>query len=185
MIKQYLFLLGSGRRNGNTEQLARHAARYLPAEDQQQWLHLLDLPLSPFVDIRHDAGVYPQPEGYEKILFEATLTATDIVLVSPLYWYSVSASMKLYLDYWSAWLRVPGADFRKRMAGKTAWTISANSDEDGERLSEPLVKMLQQSAEYMHMHWGGALIGSGNRPGDVMKDERVLNEVQQFWKSSQ
>ena len=121
MQRNFLFLLGSGRHDGNTELLARQAAQSLAPEVQQQWLHLLDLPLSPFEDIRHSAGVYPQPAGHEKILFDATLAATDIVFATPLYWYSVSASTKLYLDYWSAWLRVPDANFRKRMAGKTAW----------------------------------------------------------------
>ncbi|MBK9492244.1 MAG: NAD(P)H-dependent oxidoreductase [Haliscomenobacter sp.] len=68
------------------------------------------------------------------MLFDATFLATDVVFVTPLYWYSVSASMKLYLDYWSAWFRVPGADFRKRMAGKTAWAVTAYSDEGDEQL---------------------------------------------------
>jgi len=182
MQRNFLFLLGSGRRDGNSEQLARLAAQNLPAELPQQWLHLLDLPLPPFEDLRHSIGVYPQPLENEKILFDATLAATDIVFVTPLYWYSVSATMKLYLDYWSAWFRVPGADFRKRMVGKTAWAVASYSDEGDERLIEPLVSMLRMSADYMEMHWGGTLAGYGNRPGDVLADAAGVERAKVFFR---
>ncbi|NUO02748.1 MAG: flavodoxin, partial [Saprospiraceae bacterium] len=85
MQRNFLFILGSGRRDGNSEQLARQAALHLPADAQAEWLHLLDLPMPPFEDIRHSVGVYPQPVGSEKTLFDATLVATDIVFVTPLY----------------------------------------------------------------------------------------------------
>ena len=182
MERQFLFLLGSGRRDGNTELLARKAAENLPSSVAQQWLHLMDLPLPPFEDIRHDVGVYPQPVSNEKILFDATLWATDVVFASPLYWYTVSASTKLYLDYWSAWLRVPDAQFKTRMAGKTIWVVSASSsDEEAAEMSAPLVDCLRLSADYMHMGWGGALLGRGNRTGDVLKDMVAIENAKVFF----
>ena len=185
MNRKFLFVLGSGRRNGNTKILARKAAENLPLSVEQQWLNLMDLPLAPFEDIRHDVGVYPQPISNEKTLFDATLWATDLVFVCPLYWYSVSASTKLYLDYWSAWLRVPDAQFKARMAGKTAWAISVSSSEDeteSEEVSAPLVHCLRLSADYMRMDWGGVLLGRGNRTGDVLKDEAALEKAKSFFK---
>ncbi|MFL6055811.1 MAG: flavodoxin family protein [Actinoallomurus sp.] len=90
------------RSGGNTEELARQAAAQLPSGVAQQWLRLRDLPLPDFQDLRHVPGaVYPEPTGNERILLDATLDATDLVIASPLYWYSVSAATKLYLDYWS------------------------------------------------------------------------------------
>lgn len=50
----FLFLLGSTRRDGNTEALARQAATHLPAEANQSWLRLSDLPLPTFGDVRHE-----------------------------------------------------------------------------------------------------------------------------------
>lgn len=179
--RSFLFLLGSARRDGNTETLALHAARSLPATVQQQWLRLLDLPLPTFEDIRHSVGVYPQPEGNEKILFDATFAATDLVFATPLYWYSVSALTKHYLDYWSAWMRVPDAAFRARMAGKTAWVISALSDDDAERMVEPLVLTIRLCAEYLKMNWGGVLLGNGSRPGDVLNDSEALEKARRFF----
>lgn len=178
--RKYLFLVSSARRKGNSETLARHAAAGLPT-GASEWLHLLDLPLPMFADIRHEGdGVYPQPIGNEKILLEATLAATDLVFVAPLYWYSLPATAKLYLDYWAAWMRVPGADFRQKMKNKKVWVISVNSEDTGD-VAEPLVGSLRRSADYMGMEWGGVLLGYGNRPNDVLANAAVLAQAKSFF----
>ncbi|HUN47474.1 MAG TPA: NAD(P)H-dependent oxidoreductase [Stellaceae bacterium] len=178
--RRFTFLLASARRDGNTEILTRRAAERLPAGCRQEWLRLMDLPLAPFADVRHSTGVYPQPEGNERLLFDATLDATDLVFAVPLYWYGVPASAKLYLDYWSGWLRVPGADFRSRMAGKTLWGVSVLSEEDPHR-ADPLVGMLRNTADYLKMEFGGVLLGYGNRPGDVLADAAALAKARAFF----
>ncbi len=181
--RRFTFLLASARRDGNTELLTRRAAERIPARDTQQWLHLIDLPLPPFADIRHSVGVYPQPEGNERVLFDATLGCTDLVLAVPLYWYSVPASAKTYLDYWSAWLRVPGADFKARMAKKTLWGVCALSDEDFS-VADPLVGTLRLTAGYLSMGFGGVLLGYGNKPGEVLADKASLDRAATFFASA-
>jgi Flavodoxin-like fold len=181
--RRFTFLIASARRDGNTELLARKAAEHLPGQCVQRWLHLMDLPLAPFEDIRHSVGVYPQPEGNERVLFDATLDATDLVLGVPLYWYSVPYSAKLYLDYWSGWLRVPGADFKARMAGKTLWGVCALSDEDFSH-ADPLIGTLRLTAEYLSMGFGGVLLGYGNKPGEVLNDTTALAKAATFFAQS-
>lgn len=178
--RRFTFLLASARRDGNTEILTRKAAESLPPACAQTWLRLMDLPLSPFVDIRHSVGVYPQPEGHERVLFDATLDATDLVFAVPLYWYSVPASAKTYLDYWSGWLRVPGADFKARMAAKTLWGVCALSDEDFSR-ADPLIGTLKLTAEYLGMEFGGVLLGFGNQPGEILADAAALERAAGFF----
>jgi NAD(P)H-dependent FMN reductase len=181
--RRVLFLVASARRAGNSETLARRAEKSLPAGAAREWIHLQDVPLPPFVDHRHapgSDGTFPQPSGNEAVLLDATLLATDLVFVAPLYWYGLPASAKLYLDYWTAWMRVPGRDFRARMAGKTAWAIGALSDEDP-ALVEPLVQTLRLSARYLGMEWGGQLFGYGSRPGDVLTDAEALAAADAFF----
>lgn len=177
--RRFLFLLSSTRRQGNSELLARRAATLLPPDVEQRWLSLLDYPLPDFVDLRHANDTYPAPTGHAQLLLDATLAATDLVLVTPLYWYSLSVPAKLYLDYWSAWLRVPGVEFKARMAHKTLWAVVASSGTAAE--AEPLQRMLQLSADYMHMRWGGLLLGNGSRPGDVLHDAAALAQAQRFF----
>jgi multimeric flavodoxin WrbA len=181
MEREVLFILGSARHNGNTEHLARYAARALPASVKQTWIHLLEHGLPLFEDIRHhETRRYSVASESEKILLDATLSSTDIVIASPVYWYSVSAATKLYLDHWSAWMRLEGVDFKARMASKTLWGISALSDDDWSG-AQPLVDTLRMSAEYMKMNWGGVLLGYGNRPGDVMNHADSLDRAAKFF----
>jgi multimeric flavodoxin WrbA len=177
--RNFVFILGSARYDGNTEHLARYAAESLPASVHQTWIHLLDHKLPLFEDIRHDE-TRKYSVGSERIILDATLAATDIVIASPVYWYSVSAATKLYLDHWSGWMRLEGVDFKARMAGKTLWGISALSDEDWSG-AQPLVDTLRLSAEYMKMNWGGILLGYGNRPGDIVNHAGSLDRAKTFF----
>ena len=178
--RSFTFLIGSARRDGNSERLARRAAEALSSSIEQRWLHLLDLPLAPFADLRHGDSPFPPPAGHEQTLLDATLQPTDLVFVAPLYWYGLPAATKLYLDYWSAWLRLPGCDFKGRMAQKTFWAVTAISD-DEDRMAAPLIGSLELTAGYLGAQWGGALLGHGNRPGDVLHDARAVEQARTFF----
>ncbi|MBB4684500.1 flavodoxin family protein [Amycolatopsis jiangsuensis] len=177
--REFLFLLGAARAGGNTEMLARRAAKELPAAVRQRWIRLPEKPLPPFDDRRHAEGGHPDPEGNERLLMDATFAASDLVLASPVYWYSVSAATKLYLDYWSGWIRVAGAEFKPRMRGKTLWGVTVLNET--EREAEPLVGMLRLCAHYLGMHWGGVLVGTGSRPGDVLVDDTAMTAARTFF----
>jgi multimeric flavodoxin WrbA len=171
MARRFLFVLGSSRNESNTEILARRAAEQLPADVEQQWINLAEHPVPDFVDLRHDSDHTRPTEGSLALLLDATLTATDIVIASPLYWYSVSAPTKRYLDYWSGWLRTPGLDFKATLAG---------AHQEGE-VADPLVGTLNNSAAYMGMRFGGVLLGNGSKPGDVLKDTEALTRAKTFF----
>jgi multimeric flavodoxin WrbA len=122
-VSHHLFIVSSTREEGhlgNTEWLARRAAAALPEAATQSWLHLARLVLPPFTDVRHTAGSYPMPEGDLRRLLDATMAASHIVFVSPVYWYSIPAPLKTYIDHWSAWLRVPGLPFKSRDGAQDA-----------------------------------------------------------------
>ncbi len=114
MTRRFLFVLGSARPDGNSALLARRAAEQLPPDVEQQWIDLTAHPLPEFEDLRHDSDHVRPTEGTTALLLDATLAATDLVIVSPLYWYAVSAQTKRYLDHWSGWLRTPAWTSRTR-----------------------------------------------------------------------
>ncbi|MFC9651856.1 flavodoxin family protein [Streptomyces sp. NPDC059892] len=177
--RSFLFVLGSSRSDGNTEILARAAAQQLPASVPQRWVDLADLPLPDFQDGRHETDTWSAGE-YEETLRQATLEATDIVIASPLYWYTLSAQMKRYLDYWSGWLTVTDSDFAERMAGRTLWGVSVMSADD-EAVGAGLVTTLNNSAAYLRMRFGGVLFGNGSRPGQIRNDERAALRAKTFF----
>ncbi|MFE9116826.1 flavodoxin family protein [Streptomyces sp. NPDC007172] len=181
MARNFLFLLGSTRAGGNTETLARQAAEQLPAGDTARWLTLTDFELPAFRDLSHtDQRDLAAPTGNAATLLDATLDATDLVIASPLYWYSVSTPVKHYLDHWAGWLRTPGLDFRQRMAGRTLWgvTVLAGSDLS---TADPLVGTLRNSAAYLGLGWGGVLLGSAVQPGEIAQDTEAVARAKTFF----
>ncbi|MFI2505235.1 flavodoxin family protein [Streptomyces sp. NPDC018972] len=180
MARRFLFVLGSARPDGNTELLARRAAEQLPPDVEQRWIDLAAHPLPDFEDLRHDSDHVRPTEGNVALLLDATLAATDVVIASPLYWYSVSAQTKRYLDHWSGWLRTPGLDFKAAMAGRTLWGVTALAHEEPE-VADPLVGTLNNSAAYLGMRFGGVLLGNGSKPGDVRKDTEALARAKTFF----
>ncbi|MEU6419507.1 flavodoxin family protein [Streptomyces spiralis] len=179
MTRSFLFLLAGARSDGNTEQLARAAAEQLPSATEQRWLDLTQLRLPDFVDARHADAPWPEQEN-EELLRQATLAATDVVIVSPLYWYSLSSYAKRYLDYWSKWLTTPDPGFKAKMAGRTLWGVTAMAHRE-EVVAQPLVLSLHHSAAYMGMRFGGVLLGNGSRPGQVLDDERAAVRAKTFF----
>jgi multimeric flavodoxin WrbA len=179
-VRRFLFILGSTRHDGNSERLARRAAQALPATDEQRWLRLIDHPLPPFFDTRHSTG-YAALEGNAQLVCDATLAATDLVIVTPVYWYSVSWPVKLYLDHWSAWMRRPELDFKAALAGRTLWAILADSDDAANGDANASVEMLRRTADYLAMRWRGALIGHANRPGEIEGDHAALTAAATYF----
>ncbi|MEU0115932.1 NAD(P)H-dependent oxidoreductase [Streptomyces bobili] len=178
--RRFLFVLGSSRPEGNTELLARAAAEQLPADVEQEWISLAEHSLPDFEDLRHDSDHVRPTEGNVALLLDATLAATDIVIASPLYWYTLSGQAKRYLDYWSGWLRTPGVDLKATLAGRTLWGVTALAEERPE-VAEPLVGTLRNSATYMEMRFGGVLLGNGSKPGDVLDDTQALARAKTFF----
>src|SRR3954471_4967138 len=180
-MRSFLFLVASTRPDGNTERLARAAARTLPAADEQRWIHLVDHALPPFRDTRHSTG-FTMPDGAAKLLCDATLAATDLVLVVPVYWYSFPWPLQLYLDHWSAWMRLPELAFMDRMAGRPLHAVVVDSDTDpAEGSSLPVIDSLRRTAAYMKMTWRGALVGHANRPGEIEKDTAALADAERYF----
>ena len=173
-MSHFLFLNATTREPGhvgNSETLARQAAAALPAGSAQTWLKLAELELPPFVDLRHTAGSYPPPAGDLKTLLDATLAATDLVFVSPVYWFSIPSPAKTYLDHWSAWLRVPGVDFKEKMAGKRLWVIATSGNRER---AQPMFDSYRLCAEFLGMQAMPPLWGKGGAPDAVLDDAEAL-----------
>ena len=183
--RHFLFIVSSARvpgAIGNTEWLARAAARHLPAGVTGTWLHLNGLELADFEDRRHDIGTYPMPTGDTQRLLDATLAATDLVFVTPLYWYSFPNRLKRYLDHWSAWMRVDGLDFKRRMQGKRVWAITTSGDREK---TQPMFDSLKLCAEFLAMHWQPPLWGQGGAPGAIEQDAAAIAAAANYFGAQQ
>ena len=182
--RHFLFIVSSARvpgALGNTEWLAREAGRHLPAGATATWLHLNGVELADFEDRRHDVGTYPMPTGDTVRLLDATLEATDLVFVTPMYWYSFPNRLKRYLDHWSAWMRVDGLDFKARMQGKRVWAITTSGSREK---TQPMFDSLKLCAEFLAMRWQAPLWGLGGAPGAIEKDAAAIASAANHFSAS-
>ncbi|WP_199243138.1 flavodoxin family protein [Vitiosangium sp. GDMCC 1.1324] len=178
--RRILFLLASARENGNAEQLARRTAEVLSPDTLVDWVRLDAYAHESFRDLRHTPEGYPEPSPAMRALAELTLAADELVFVAPVYWYSIPASAKLYLDHWSWWMRLPKLRFKERMRGKVLSLITSHASDDADGVEQPSISTLRMSADYLHMHWRGALVGHGDKPGEVLTDSPVLESARSF-----
>lgn len=181
--KHFLFLVASTREPGqvgNTEWLARQAAASLPADTAQTWVHLARAGVPEFVDQRHTVGSYPMPDDGSVMrgLLDQTLACTDLVLVAPVYWFSFPSTLKAYLDHWSAWLRVPGLEFKARMSQKRLWLITTNGDR---AKAQPMIDSTAMCAKFLDMPLAGVLWGKGGPPDAAQGDAHAVAAAPTFF----
>lgn len=169
MQRHVLFLLSSARPNGNALRLARRAAAALPAS-AQNWIDLTDPPLPPFVDLRPGFAL---PQGPALQVMQAMRAASDIVFVAPVYWYALPAPAKLLLDHWSGWLDAPATGFADWAKTKTVHLITTRGDPDPTVADLPEA-MLKRSILWLGMHWGRAVHGIADAPGEIDRDRDAL-----------
>lgn len=136
-------LFSSSRRNGNTGQFIDRIASELDIEV----VSLDDLRMSAF-DYQHRN----RDDDFEPLMARV-LTYDQIVFATPIYWYSVSAAMKVFLDRLSDYLDVPDllAEGR-RLRGKTAFVACTSIDADP---STAFVQAFRDTFDYLSMRFGG------------------------------
>ena len=136
-------LLGSSRRHGNTGQLVDHVAEVLGIEA----VDLGQLRMSPY-DYEHRN----RDDDFEPLM-NRVLDVDHIIVASPVYWYSVSPQIKVFLDRITDYLDIPEllADGR-RLRGKTGHVVCTSIYDSA---PPPFVDALTATFTYLGMQVGG------------------------------
>ncbi|MGE5675850.1 MAG: flavodoxin family protein [Mycobacterium leprae] len=167
-----LLILGSSRRQGNSELLAEQVIGNLPCSR----LYLMEHAIQPIVDKRHSPeGFSPVADDYDDVI--ARVMAHDtLVFVTPVYWYTMSGLMKNFIDRWSQSLRDSRYAFREVMRQKRAYVVIAGGDQPRIK-GLPLIQTFQYAFDYVGLTFGGYVIGEGDRPGDVLQDAAAMSQA--------
>lgn len=139
--QRILFITVSSRREGNTKQVMRYLSRCFDSE----LVDLADLNIS-YYDYDHEN------RGDDFLALAEKMTeSSTIILGTPVYWYTMAAQMKTFLDRWSDLLTIR-KDLGRRLKGKRLLLISCGSwEESGKGFDLPF----QQTADYMDMAYAG------------------------------
>ena len=136
-----MIIYGSSRSKGNTYQTAKYLANITGLE----LVDLNELTIG-FYDYEHkNSG-----DDFLK-LAERMANSKIIVLVSPVYWYTMSAQMKVFLDRWSDLVTIR-KDLGRKLNGVKLSVVSCSGDPE---LGEGFDLPFSQTAKYLDMTFMG------------------------------
>lgn len=163
-------LLGSSRRDGNTEYLVDKVLQDI----DHQTIYLLDNKVNPIVDERHtEKGFSYVDDDYEKLFFEF-LKQDIIIFGSPLYWFGMSGQLKIFFDRWSHYLKDDRFNLKEEMSKKSAYVIVTGENPDPKVAALPLIQQFNHIFEYVGMEFADYIIGKANKPNDILNDPVAL-----------
>lgn len=170
-----LVLQGSSRENGNTELLANLAVEGIP----HTTIRLREKKILPILDQRHDPdGFAAVADDYDEVI-EAVLAHDILVFATPIYWYGMSGHMKNFVDRWSQSLRDKRYAFKDALGQKQAYVITTGGDEPRIK-GLPLIQQFQYIFSFVGMPFAGYIIGEGNKPGEIMEDEKAVADAERL-----
>lgn len=169
-------LLGSSRRDGNTEYLVDKALDGV----EHKLIYLLDKKMNPIIDERHThEGFSYVDDDYEELFLEF-LQHDIIFFATPSYWFGMSGQMKIFFDRWSQYLRDSRFDFKKEMSKKKAYVIVTGNSPDPKIAALPLIQQFNYIFDYVGMEFVDYIIGEANKPDDILNDSLALTKAE-FW----
>ena len=114
------------------------------------------------------------PEILKKIL-----DADAIIHSVPVYFWSMTAQMKAYLDRWCAlfdvewrWQKV----YYPKMKGKRIGLITVCGDPNV-HTADPIVHSFKSTVEMTKLTWLGAVMASASDKGDIARDKAALQQA--------
>ena len=155
-----LGLIGSSRHDGNTHKLAQHVFKNMPDAN--------------LVDISQlNIGPYDYTQTYDDdfpLIANAIDKAQTLVFASPVYWYSMSAQMKLLFDRLTDLTEIY-KDIGKRLVGKHGFLIATGETDVPPASFEP---PFEETIDYFDMKWGGMLyqtVGASGKSEPSIEDQ--------------
>lgn len=169
-------IYGGSRPNGNTESLTKAAIQGLDVEE----VYLKDYFIEPIIDKRHAEEGFPEVDDDYNSIINRILPHDILIFSTPIYWYSMTGTMKNFIDRWSQTLKDKKyPDFKKQMSQKRAFVIAVGGDQPYMK-GIPMIQQFQHIFDFVGTTFEGYIIGEGNRPGDISQDLKALSAAEQL-----
>jgi multimeric flavodoxin WrbA len=176
--KKVLILMGSPRKTGNTAVLADHLARgaaVAGAQTETLYLHGMDVnPCTGCNECQNDEAAGCVIDDAMQEVYIKLGEADSIVFASPIYWFSVTAQLKIVIDRIYA---VGGGD-KNTLTGKSLGILLAYADSDPFTSGAVnALRMFQDISPYLGTTIVGAVYGSAFDAGEIASNTEVLEQA--------
>ena len=173
-----LAFIGSPRRGGNCDQLADAIlAGAAEAGHATEKVYLADHALTPIDAVYGSEDNWTDArQDVADALLDRLLAADVVVLASPVYWFSVSGLMKLFVDRFALYHR-DGERLLDLIPGKRLVVALSCADPEPGYL-ELVLGPLRQTAKWLRLEWAGEVVASDVAdPGDLRAKPQVLAQA--------
>lgn len=183
MARKILVVIGSPRRNGNSASLAREAATGAKeAGAKVETIFLQGMNIQPCTacdacrrKLKKDCIL----KDDMRALYPKMKAADGIVIASPIYWFTVSAQTKLFMDRWYAL----GGDDGYELAGKKFAVVLAYADADPfSSGAVNALRMFQDAFNYLGAEVVGTVYGSAWKAGEIRKNKALMDAARALGK---
>jgi multimeric flavodoxin WrbA len=169
---------GSPRRGGNSATLADQVAagaRAAGAEVESFFLHEMDInPCDACDACRTDAFGGCIIEDDMQLLYPRLVDADALVIASPVYWFTVSAQTKLFMDRCYALVDEDGWSLR----GKRIGIVMTYGDSDPFNSGAVnAFRTFQDGFNYVGAEIVGYVYGSASDAGEIQRQEKVMTKA--------
>jgi len=175
-MKKVLGIVGSPRKGGNTHILVSEilkGAREVGARTELVPLGNLKVEECDGCHTCWDTEVCIINDGMKGI-YKKLMDSDCIVLATPMYWFGPTVPMKAFID---RLVYFCGSKTEDKLRGKEAILATVFAGEDASE-SNPLLKMLTMTVEYLGMKLKGKIIVPGvAEKGAIKKKKRKLKEA--------
>ena len=173
--RKMVIVKGSPREAGNSARLAQQVAEGAQAAGAQVdsfYLHGMDISPCDACDACH-----AEPYGGcivdddMQVIYPKLLDADAIVIASPVYWFTVSAQTKLYMDRCYALVDAQGYLLR----GKEIGIVMTYGDSDPfDSGAVNALRTFQDGFNYVGARIVGMVYGSADAPGDIVENAEIM-----------
>ncbi len=168
MRNQLVFIVGTSRSDGNTW----HLLNYINKDLGAKLIDLTELNISYF-----DYQQRNIDDDYIATI-EEILKYDTIAFVSPMYWYTVSAQMKTFIDRFSDLLG-SRKDLGRKLRGKKTFLVATGNTE--ERVNAGMEEPIKLTSEYLGMNYQGAFYTRVKN--DLQIEPHILEQASNFVRS--
>lgn len=178
MGKSIVAFVGSPRKGGNTDLLVTEllaAAEKEGATTEKVYLDDFDIKPCKACDACHKAD---PPRCVQKDDFEAVadkLRAADaFVFGTPVYWWTISAQSKLFMDRWYSLL---DKNYDSTLKGKKAAIVTCCQDPDTKPMTDPIIHTFRESFEFTGIELVDFVAVSAHEKGEVAKNRHAMRHA--------
>ncbi len=173
--KRIVIVKGSPRKSGNSATLAEQVekgAREAGAQVESFYLHGMDISPCDACDVCHGEA-FPGCviEDDMQILYPKLLSADAIVIASPVYWFTVSAQTKLFMDRCYALVDAEGYSLREKRIGIVMSYGDADPFNSG---AVNAFRTFQDAFGYVGAEIIGMVYGSADEAGEIRGNAAVM-----------